>query len=127
MRYTKKEETEKTVEKEKFDLPECFVLWRHESKNKNFYMTGHDCNGNKIVGFIKEHSAEKEPTVRIYEQKEDNKLGEEIIVLWENVSKADNKYLSGYTNEKEKVIAFYGDEKVAERPYIKGYFKVDEK
>lgn len=124
MKYTKKEEVK--VEKEKFNLPECFVLWLHISKDNKKYLTGHDCNGNKIIGFVKDNASEKEPKVRIYEQKEDSKMGEEIIALWENTSKADNKYLSGLTNEKEKVIAFYGDEHKEARPFIKGYFKVEE-
>ena len=33
----------------------------------------------------------------------------EIIALWESISKQDNLYLSGLTNENEKIIAFYSN------------------
>jgi hypothetical protein len=35
--------------------------------------------------------------------------------------------LNGYTNEKEKLIAFYGDEKESKKPYIRGYFTNENK
>ena len=53
---------------------------------------------------------------------------EEIITLWDTTFKTSGKDgLSGFTNEKEGIIAFYGDEKEAKRPYIKGYFTKENK
>ena len=41
---------------------------------------------------------------RIYfEYEEDGSREEEIIALWESISKQDNLYLSGLTNENEYV------------------------
>ena len=40
-------------------------------------------------------------------------------------SKKGNKYLSGKTNEDEKIIAFLGDELKEKRPFITAYFRKD--
>ena len=122
MKYTK---TTKEEKKEKFDLQECFALWKHESKNNVIYLTGFDFNKNRLVAFYNKKENDKQPTLRIYDLKEDGSTGEEIITLWETKSKQDNIYLNGVTNENEKIIAFYGDEKDEKRPYVKGYFKKD--
>ena len=122
MKYTK---TTKEEKKEKFDLQECFALWKHESKNNVIYLTGFDFNKNRLVAFYNKKENDKQPTLRIYDLKEDGSTGEEIITLWEAKSKQDNIYLNGITNENEKIIAFYGDEKDDKRPYVKGYFKKD--
>lgn len=122
MKYSKKETVK---EKEKFDLQECFTLWLHKSKNGVKYLTGNDLNKNKLVGFFNQKKADKQPSVRIYDLKEDGSTGEEIITLWEYKSQQGNDYLSGTTNEKENIIAFYGDEHQEKRPYIRGYFKKD--
>ena len=60
---------------------------------------------------------------------DDNTTKEEIITLWDTKFKTSGKDgLNGYTNEKEKLIAFYGDEKAeSKRPYIRGYFTKDNK
>ena len=122
MKYSKNTKENK---KEKFDLQECFTLWLHNSKNGVKYLTGYDFNKNRLVAFFNKKNNEKQPTLRIYDLKEDGSTGEEIITLWESVSKQDRTYLNGLTNEKENVIAFYGDEKDEVKPYIKGYFKKD--
>ena len=123
MKYSKKETVKE--EKEKFDLQECFTLWLHKSKNGVKYLTGNDLNKNKLVGFFNQKKADKQPSVRIYDLKEDGSTGEEIITLWEYKSQQGNDYLSGTTNEKENIIAFYGDEHQEKKPYIRGYFKKD--
>lgn len=123
MRYTKKET--KVEEKEKFDLQECFALWIHKSKNGNMYLSGYDFNKNKLVGFFNNKTQDKQPDIRINEVKENGETGEEIITLWETTSKAGNKMLTGLTNEKEKLIAFFGKENEEKRPYIRGYFRKD--
>ena len=123
MKYSK---TTKENKKEKFDLQECFTLWSHNSKNGVKYLTGNDFNKNRLVGFFNKKNNEKQPTLRIYDLKEDGSIGEEIITLWESESKQGKIYLNGLTNEKENIIAFYSDvEENDLRPYIKGYFKKD--
>ena len=127
MKYVKNET--KKEEKEKFDLKECFVLWLNTSKEGNKYLTGYDFNNNKIMGFFNKKVKENQPSVRIYGLDDEGKITkEEIIVLWDTKFKTSGKAgLNGYTNEKEGIIAFYGDEKDTKRPYIKGYFTKENK
>lgn len=127
MKYVKNET--KKEEKEKFDLEECFTLWQNTSKEGNIYLTGYDYNKNRIIGFYNKKLNDKQPTIRIYGVDEEGKTTqEEIIILWDTTFKTSGKDgLSGYTNEKENVIAFYGDEKDTKRPYIRGYFSKDNK
>lgn len=128
MRYTKTE-TKEENKKEKFDLNECFTLWLNTSKEGNKYLTGYDFNHNRIIGFYNRKQTDKQPSIRIYGVDEEGKTTqEEIITLWDTTFKTSGKAgLSGYTNEKENIIAFYGDEKDTKRPYIKGYFAKDNK
>lgn len=122
MVYKKKEEKE---EKEKFDLQECFVLWRKVSDKKVEYFTGHDFNKNRIVAFNNEKKTEKQPDVRVYSVKEDGTRDIEIISLWKTKFASGKEGLTGVTNENEKLIAFYGDINKEARPYIRGYFRKD--
>ena len=126
MKYVKKEEENK---KEKFDLNECFTLWLNTSKEGNKYLTGYDFNKNRIIGFYNRKVKDTQPVIRIYGVDEEGKTTqEEIITLWDTTFKTSGKTgLSGYTNEKEGIIAFYGDENDTKRPYIKGYFTKDNK
>lgn len=128
MRYVKNEKKEET-KKEKFDLQECFTLWLNTSKEGNKYLTGYDFNKNRILGFFNRKANDKQPSVRIYGLDEEGKVtSEEIITLWDTKFKTSGTTgLSGYTNENEKLIAFYGDEKETKKPYIKGYFTKDNK
>ena len=86
MKYqTKKtnETEEKENKKEKFDLKECFTLWKNTSKEGNIYLSGYDFNHNKIIGFFTGNKTnEKQPDIRIYAIVENNKLSDEIISLW---------------------------------------------
>ena len=127
MKYVKNET--KKEEKEKFDLKECFVLWLNTSKEGNKYLTGYDFNNNKIMGFFNKKLKENQPSVRIYGLDDEGKITkEEIIVLWDTKFKTSGKAgLNGYTNEKDGIIAFYGDENDTKRPYIKGYFTKENK
>lgn len=122
MKYVKTET--KTEEKEKFDLKECFILWLNTSKEGNKYLTGYDFNKNRIIGFYNKKANDKQPSIRIYAVDDEGKMTqEEIITLWDTTFKTSGKAgLNGLTNENEKLIAFYGDEKDTKRPYIKGYF-----
>ena len=123
MKYVKKE-TKEENKKEKFDLKECFTLWLNTSKEGNKYLTGYDFNNNRIIGFYNRKQTDKQPSIRIFGVDEEGKTTqEEIITLWDTTFKTSGKAgLSGYTNEKESLIAFYGDESDSKRPYIKGYF-----
>ena len=127
MKYVKNET--KKEEKEKFDLKECFILWSNTSKEGNKYLTGYDFNHNRIIGFYNKKVTDKQPCIRIFGVDEEGKTTEEeIITLWDTTFKTSGKAgLSGYTNEKENLIAFYGDEEDPKRPYIKGYFTKDNK
>ena len=127
MKYVKTET--KKEEKEKFDLQECFTLWRNTSKEGNVYLSGYDFNKNRIIGFYNKKLSDKQPSIRVYGVDEEGKTTkEEIITLWDTTFKTSGKSgLSGYTNEKEGLIAFYGDEKDTKRPYIRGYFTKENK
>lgn len=114
----------KTEEKKKFDLEEAFVLWLNKSKEGKEYLTGKDLNDSKLIGFFNENkSNEKQPDIELYQVNKDGKKGDKVVSLWENESKEGKVYLTGVTNENEKLVAFYGDKKEEKRPYIKGYFK----
>ena len=127
MKYVKAEEKE--TKKEKFDLQECFVLWSNTSKEGNKYLTGYDFNKNRIIGFYNRKLKDNQPTIRIYGVDEEGKTtSEEIITLWDTTFKTSGKAgLSGYTNEKENIIAFFSDEEDTKHPYIRGYFAKDNK
>lgn len=104
-------------------LRECFVLWKKVSKNNVEYLNGYLKEKNiNIVGFFNTNKKNpKEPDIRIYCENEEDKTNIEICSLWDNVSKNNNRYLAGVTNEDEKIIAFYDGEN--NRPYIKAYYK----
>ena len=125
MKYVKNEENKK----EKFDLQECFILWLNTSKEGNKYLSGYDFNKNRIIGFYNIKQNDKQPSIRIYGVDDEGKTTkEEIITLWDTTFKTSGKDgLSGYTNEKEGIIAFYGDENDTKHPYIRGYFTKDNK
>ena len=126
MKYTKSEQKE--TKKEKFDLNECFTLWSNTSKEGNKYLTGYDFNKNRIIAFYNKKSNDKQPSIRIYGVDDEGKMSNEIITLWDTTFKTSGKSgLSGYTNEKENIIAFYGDDETGKKPFIKGYFAKDNK
>ena len=127
MKYTKTET--KKEEKEKFDLKECASLWLNTSKEGNVYYSGYDFNKNIVIGFNNKKTSDNQPSIRVYGVDDEGKTTkEEIITLWDTTFKTSGKAgLSGYTNEKEGLIAFYGDEKDPKRPYIRGYFTKENK
>ena len=128
MKYVKNE-TKEENKKEKFDLQECFTLWLNTSKEGNKYLSGYDFNHNRIMGFYNKKANEKQPSIRIFGVDDNGAITkEEIITLWDTTFKTSGKDgLSGYTNEKEGIIAFYGDENDSKHPYIRGYFTKDNK
>lgn len=118
-------EIKKELKKEKFDLQECCVCWKNTSGKGIIYLKGHDLHNNKIVGFVNTETNEgKLPKIKIYDLDDNNKMNTELITLWEVKSRTGKTYLSGYTKDNEKVIAFYQSEG-EKTPYIKIYFKED--
>ena len=119
----------KTTKQAKTDgLKSCMALWLHESKKGMEYLSGNlsdELGGTKCIGYFNTNKKNpKEPDVRVYSLDKDGNQDVEIASLWENISQNENRYLSGVTNEKENLIAFY-DEKQDVKPYIRVYFKED--
>lgn len=130
----KKTETTNVVEKgeeRNFDLTEAFVLWKQTSKAGTKYLSGNtpidlkkNEKGMKLVGFYNTNKKNpKEPDIRIYDIDSEGNQGNEVCSLWENISKNENRYLTGTTNDNEKIIAFYTKEVINDRPDIKAYYK----
>lgn len=114
--------------KQEFNLKEAFVLWKKESKAGNDYLNGFlvDENGNKVFlnGFFNTNKKNpKEPDIRVVTSVAEGEESIEVASLWENVSEGKGtRYLTGSTNDKEKLVGFYGKE-VESRPYIRAYYK----
>lgn len=126
MRTTKKKEETKEVKKS--ELQECVVLWLRESKAGKQYLAGHDFNNNNVLAYFNETTNEKQPFIRVFALDENNKKSDEIITLWRATSLKGENYLSGYTDEQEKVIGFYTNNKENEKlPYVRIYFKDENK
>ena len=112
------------------DLKEAFALWEKKGA-KGVYYSGKtsDPEPVNIVGFITtEKKNEKQPDLLVYVSAEKDAEKVELAVLWKQESKSGKTYYSGYTNEKEKLIAFInGDTKGGKYPTIRVYFKQDSK
>lgn len=124
----KKSITQQTNNERGEQLKETFVLWKNLSNNGKEYLSGLTTddpeNSFKLVGYfntIKKNP--KEPDIRIYSLNDDGKQDSEVASLWETVSKNENRYLTGSTNEKEKLIAFYTNAEEEKRPYLRAYYK----
>ena len=117
--------TTKEVKQEQ-NLKEVFVLWRQKSKEGNEYLSGNisDEDKAKLVGFFNTNKKNpNEPDIRVFTQTEKKEDQVQVASLWANVSQNDKKYLTGTTNENEKLVAFYGKENEEKRPYIRAYYK----
>lgn len=119
--------TKEKTEKEVKELTESFVLWLNKSKAGNEYLTGklnEKLGSGKLVGYFNTNKKNpKEPDIRIYTLDTENKNDKEIADLWDAVSETTgNEYLTGTSDEQERLIGFYG-EKNAKTPYIRVYFK----
>ena len=109
-------------------LKESFVLWKNISSKQNEYLSGiatdDPSNTFKLIGYFNTNKKNpKEPDIRIYSLNDEGKQDSEVASLWESISKNNNRYLTGTTNEKEKIIAFYGNSEDEKRPYIRAYYK----
>lgn len=110
------------------DLKECFALWEQTSKDgKTEYLTGKtsDDKPMRLIAFyngVKKNP--KQPDITVYEKVEKGKEANQVASLWENTSKSGKAYLSGSTNDNEKIIAFYNDNtQDGKYPYIRAYYK----
>lgn len=130
MKTTVKKTTTKVVETpEKKSLREAFALWKTTSKQGVEYLSGtvSDDNKTKLVGFFNSKKKNpNEPDVRVYLQVEQGEASQEVASLWSNVDKNDKPYLSGTTNENERLVGFYGDENQEKRPFIRAYYSNEE-
>ena len=117
MRTTKKEE----VKEKETKLDECLALWLHKSKEGKKFLSGKAYTEDRVIGFFVAAKNENMPKIRVYALDEEGKTTDEIVTLWENEGK-NGKYLSGITNDNEKVIGFYGEETKEMRPYVRVYF-----
>lgn len=125
-------ETKTTQNKEvvnEFNLKEAFVLWKKQSKAGNDYLDGYfvDENGNKVYlkGFFNTNKENpKAPDIRVITSVNEGEESVEVASLWENVSEGKGtRYLTGSTNDKEKLVAFYSKDNKETRPYIRVYYK----
>lgn len=118
-----KEVKEVKEEKKAFDLEVACTLWKSESKEKMEYLKGYDLNDNRVVGFFNTKEGEKQPKLKVFGLKENGDIDTCIITLWETISQKGNLYLSGETDDKEKVIGYYNNSENPNAPFIKIYFK----
>lgn len=125
MRTTETKELPKT--EVETNLKELFVLWKQTSRNGLEYLSGKTSeieNPTKLISYFNTNKRNpKEPDIRVYATKEGQK-DIEVATLWENVSDSKGtRYLTGLSNDNEKLVAFYGKENEEKRPYIKCYIK----
>lgn len=129
-KQTTKEVVEKGEVKKEFNLTEAFVLWKNKSKNNVEYLSGKlsdEGSDVKLVGYFNSRKKNpKEPDIRVYDIDSDGTQGIEVCSLWENIGKNEKRYLTGMTNDKERLVAFYNNmEENPNRPYIRAYYKQD--
>lgn len=124
VKETKKVEV-KTEEKKEFDMKECFVLWKSKAKSGLDYLTGKTPEGIKLVAYYNSNKKNpNEPDVRVYALNEDGKIEEKPAAsVWENIGKNEKRYLSGTTNENEKIVGWYSKVEDEKKPYIRVYYK----
>lgn len=119
----KKENNEETK------LEEAFVLWKHTAKSGLTYFSGNTPKNNKdsfsLVGYQNTNKKNpKEPDIRIYTLDDEGNQADEVCSLWENTAKSGSKYLSGLTNEKDNIVAFFNEvNETTKIPYIRAYYK----
>lgn len=124
---TVSEKTTKTNESEvKQPLKEAFVLWKTTAKTGLNYLTGKTTEEKpaKLKAFYNtDKKNPNEPDIRVYIPGEEKDI--EVASLWENISKVgDKRYFSGKTNEDEKLVGWYKDEKGNEKqPDIRVYYQ----
>lgn len=123
-------QTSKSAKNTNSDLKEAFALWE-KKKGEKVYYTGKTSGDDPInlVAFVNtDKKTEKQPDINVYESCVVGDKRPELAALWKNTSKAGKTYYSGYTNYKEKIIAFInGNTAEGKYPAIRVYYKADEK
>ena len=128
--------TSKNVEVKKevvneFKLRGCFALWKQQAKSGLNYLTGRtekDTEGNtvRLQGYYNTSKKNpKEPDIRVYMLNEEGKRDIEVASLWESIAKNESRYLTGSTNEDEKIVGWYSKTEDDKLPYIRVYYKED--
>lgn len=119
--------TKKNTEAEAKELKELFVLWAKTSKNNLDYLSGKVSNTDEDVYLVGYYNTNKknpnEPDIRVYNLDNEGKQDHVVCSLWNNLSKNGTEYLSGTTDENEKVVAFYGDKENEKRPIVRVYIE----
>lgn len=123
--------TQKKEEQKEFDLKEAFVLWKNTSKAGKDYLSGFvnaDETFRLIAYFNTDKKNPKEPDIRVYQsiKKEDgtySKSEKEVASLWVNLDKNEKKYVTGSTDEHEKLVGWFGQENQEARPYLRVYYE----
>lgn len=108
------------------DLREAFALWE-KKKGERVYYTGKTAGDSpiNIVAFVNtDKKSKKQPDINVYESGEKDDKKPELASLWKNTSKAGKVYYSGYTNDKEKLVAFINCNTAdGKYPAIRVYYK----
>ena len=118
-----KEVKKEEVKEEKVYPKSLFALWKWINKGKEgkkfvnvtgFAERESDTPLKLVAEFRTNKNNPKEPDMVVYLQNADYSKGEEYATIWCNVSKAENKYLSGYlkTPDKAKIIGFIDSKNV---------------
>ena len=127
MKTTTNAKKQKETKKEGAVLKEVFVLWKKTSKNDLDYLSGMLSNTDDkkyLVGYYNTNKKNpKEPDIRIYILNEEGSQDHEIASLWTSESKNGTTYLTGLTDEKEKLVGFFGDSENETRPLIRVYIE----
>lgn len=115
----------KKNEEKRGELKEILVLWSKTSEKGLEYLSGSLSDEKKyLVGYFNTTKKNpKEPDIRVYLLNDEGKQDHEICSLWNTESKNGVQYLTGVTDEKEKLVGFYGDENNKARPLIKVYME----
>lgn len=121
----KKEE----VKKSEFNLKECFILWKNKAKSGLDYLSGKTVDETqvKLIAYYNTNKKNpNEPDIRVYSKNEEGKKDIEVASLWETIGRSDKRYLTGSTNEKEKLVGWYSKLDDEKQPYIRVYYKEDD-
>ena len=111
-------------EKKEFDLKEAFVLWKNVAKSGKEYLAGFVNNEEKtkLKGFFNTDKRNpKEPDIRVYTEVNEKLV--EVASLWTNIDKNEKKYVTGTTDEHEKLVGWFGLENQEARPFVRVYYE----
>lgn len=123
--------TQVKEEKKGFDLKEAFVLWKNVSKAGKEYVSGfvNEDETFRLIGYFNtDKKNPKEPDMRVYQsiKNEDgtySKSEKEVASLWTNTDKNEKKYVTGTTDEHEKLVGWFGQENQEKRPFLRVYYE----